>query len=117
MGPGVVRDHVTGRRDLAGHARWAATSKPTIEKVAVTWYLLQEPENLRGVHRAGAVVDGQRDDLAAVVDVVHRQVARALAAAGGRESGGAFLDRARSAVGCVASVRAALASRRAGCCE
>ena len=69
--PGVVDDHVTGRRHLPRDPRERGRALPDHRERRGDPVPAQDPEDLRRVHRARAVVDGQRDDLRPVLQGVH----------------------------------------------
>src|SRR5439155_14141054 len=71
VGPGVVGDLVARGRDLADQAGVGVDLQADHRERRGHPVLLQQPKDLRGVLRAGPVVDGQRDVLAPVVDVEH----------------------------------------------
>jgi hypothetical protein len=88
MRPRVVNDHVTGVGDLAGHARMGVDIDADHGERRGNPVPVQQPQDLRGVNGARAVVDCQRDRVRPVVDVVHRLFVRRRRVLPGRLSDG-----------------------------
>ena len=92
--PGMVHDHVPCRGDVAGYRLVLVHRDADHGERRPDVVLRQQAQDLRRVDRARAVVDGERDRLGAVVDVVHRPVrggrafvAGAVAGRGARRAG------------------------------